>query len=514
MMAHKVVLWRFAAVLPILTCAAFIFDHNGSVEAPPRVTTKPLVLARDSTIVLPISVSLSDLARLLEQKVPARLVDIQHERRSGCVPAKYAIFCAVPRIGRRGCAVRETQTLITPAIDCELTGHVDRGPIRFAGSANRLSVVVPVSGEVTAHGRGEIGKNISVTGKGAGDASADIAADLGADWHPDVSVDPHFKWTKPPGAWVLGFWVTFADRVQPQLDQAITQLKLAVNDQVIKWNVPSLAAQYWRRGFASVRLLSNPDVWLRFAPSNVGFAPLDFSNGKINARVMLSGSTQVFVGEQPLAPAASQLPPLARELPPPQFHIAVPIFISYDTAETALRTALQVGKTQKFSVPHAGTVAVVFRNVAVFPTDGGRLAVGITLSADPPGSFFKTSGTIWLTGKLRVAADGKRLMVAPDAPFDFRGHTDSTAVNLLLAIVRLPAIKTRIESSFLNVDVSHQYDKALAQVTAALNRPLAQGLALQTVLNSVKVPDDVSASPAGIYVGLEVNGNALLLTTP
>ena len=185
-------------------------------QGPPKTQEPVGDLTRSSVMVISITASLDDIQRRLNEQIPGTLYAI-NENRDGCVPAKWAKVCVLPRPWG-GCA-QWVKTKISPDIDCHVDGAVTRGPIQIGGAANVLNLGMPVSASVTVTGRGQIGKNIRETANGSITAAASVTANVDENWQPSANVNVDYSWNNRIGVDVLGFRITFASKVDPKIER-------------------------------------------------------------------------------------------------------------------------------------------------------------------------------------------------------------------------------------------------------------------------------------------------------
>jgi Domain of unknown function (DUF4403) len=484
----------FICALAAMRAEAGLFSKDGSTEAPPRVDSRVHMADQESVVVVSGESSISDLKTRLESAVvspvtgdPLRVFTIDRLI-DGCVKKK--IFMKDVSVG------------------CKVNGKLDRaGPLSLRSSGNTLIAEVPLHAEVQVSGRGEIGKNIKDTIKGDPVVVISASADVSPDWRPIVKISVSHSWNKKPYLYVLGARITVEDLANEQIDKLIPKLQELVDSWIATLNLRSTAEKYWREGFTTINVLKNPDVWVQISPVAVGLSPVAIDGSKVQIRLMLKAKTKISVGSGLTAEPASPLPSLQKALPPAHVSLSVPIYAELHTVEHALGEILKLNETQRFNVPLLGDVPVIFTGVSVYPTSNNSLAIGLTLDAKKPGDLLHTVGTVWLTGRLRLDDNSKRLEPASDAPFDFKGSTDNPAVNLLLSIARLPIVTKKVRESLLYVDLSQQYQQAVAQISAALNRPIAPGVNLVATDIAASIPGDVQPAADGIYVGLNVSAN-------
>lgn len=473
-------------------------DDASSVP-PPRTGTTADLPEQVSTISVPFSIDLEALRDRLDAEFPRRLAEID-ERKENCVPPRYAKVCVVPRLFRRGCA-KWVKTKVSPGIDCEIEGKVDRGRLEIGGSGNVLEVSLPVKASVTVRGRGGIGKHIQETASGAIDATARIAMEITKDWQPTAKVEADFHWTERAHVDVLGFRITFGSKVKPEIRKALDRIERDLPRYLQELKLREHAEKAWKEAFTSAQIGKKPDVWLRFAPRQIGLSRLRIGDGALQIDLTASGLTQTFIGSRPENLPPTDLPPLEEDLQPAGFNFFLPVFADYATLEHLLEHSLGLDEKRTYSTPEVGDVGATFRDVTIYQTTDNAIAVGLTIDADPPGQLFDAKGTIWLTAKPRIDDDAKK--IAP-VSLDYGARTDNEATNLLVTIASIDPIRTKIEQA-LTYDFSKDLEKALVEANAALNQPLGRDFLMEGEIETAGV-DDLVPTPLGLYLSLDVQG--------
>ncbi|WP_157785550.1 DUF4403 family protein [Sinorhizobium fredii] len=474
-----------------------------SYDVPPKTEDAVHAKSKTSAIVIPISAKLVDLQERLNSEVPSVLYAV-NENRDACVPAKWAKYCLIPR--PFGGCIQEAKTQITPAIDCHLKGSVTRGKITLGGSGDMLSMNMPVKVEVTAKGRGEIGKNIQETADGTATVAVTLKFDLDEDWQPSAAVTAKHTWDKTIGIDILGFRITFADKVDPKIEEALQSLQGKIPEMLAKLNLKEQAANAWSKGFDTFRVNEKPDVWVRFSPEAIGYSGYSIvPDGDILVSVMAKGKTETFVGEKPQGGPTQPLPKLVRQLPNPGFEFYLPISVDYSILEDSVGKTLKLGQVQTFDVPDVGKIEATFQKVQVYQTKDNAIAIGLTAVADPPTGFLDTSGTIWLTGKFDVDNEAKKLSVNK---LDVYGETDNNTVDLLISLARFGPINEELRKG-VSYNFSREYEKGMVEANKFLRRQVSDDFYFDGKLDNVTA-DGLSGGPTGVILGFSALGSGEL----
>src|SRR5688572_6165142 len=151
---------RLAASI-CLVLALMLGSCRGSqdAEAPPRATSVPQFEPRNSTLVVPIDLSLDDLQAALEARAPRKLWSID-KRNQKCIGGQ--------RVRAFGRSVK-----VTPDIDCRIVGEVTRGRITLSGSGSRLRIALPIRATIAARDVGGVLRGETATASGVVHADVD-----------------------------------------------------------------------------------------------------------------------------------------------------------------------------------------------------------------------------------------------------------------------------------------------------------------------------------------------------
>lgn len=498
--------WIRSAVFAFVAVGVLVFLgwwlRIETYQGPPRTREEVDELAQPSSLVMPLTASLDEIQKGLNEQIPWTLYKID-ENRDGCVPAQWFDRCIVPRpFG--GCAQR-LRTKVTPAIDCHVNGAARRGPIQIGGGGRDLLLTMPITASVTVRGRGEIGKRIQETADGSITARVSAAADVDENWQPSAVVNADYSWNNRIGVDVLGFRITFASKVDPKIKDAIGSLKGRLPELLAKLKLKEEANRAWSQGFSILRLAKDPDVWLRFTPRAIGYSGYKVDGRTLQLNILASGETKTFVGSKPSEPPVQPLPPLKRQLPDPGFTFVLPILAEYTTLAEAAKKALKVGETQTFDVPGVGTIKVVFKDVVIYQTTGKQLAIGISLDETARANILNTHGTVWLTGGVSVDNEKKRAKIEK---LELYSQTNNAPVDILVSVVQFGPVNQAIRNA-LEYDFSRDYETILKQTNGALTRQISDNFYIQGRIESVSA-DRIIPSTDALLATLLAKGTAEL----
>lgn len=477
-----------------------------SMPPPPRVDTAIEIAERPSTIALPVSIDVSRVEGRINRSVPERLLTID-ENREACLPEQHANACPVEREDfSSACPVPQIRVQVSPAIDCQLKGSVDRGPFRTVtnekyGEAT-LEFTVPVKTDVRVTGLGEIGRAVDGRVNASMYVSGNVLLDVDENWNALASVDPDFEWREEPVLEVLGARVPLTEKVEPMVRAGMSQIQSELEAEIEGLGLRERMETLWENGFFVEQISDNPEVWIRFVPKTIGFAGFESDGDRFVSELFVTGLTKTIVGRKPEAPVATPLPPLTRDAPVGDFRLYVPLFADYEYSARLLEELLQIGEKQFFDVPVAGQVALTFRDAEVYPTTGGAIAVGLTVDVDySRAGLIDGTGLVWL--KAKMAIDSERQTVYPSS-LDFGADTDSSMLNMIVGIARRTSVREEIEKA-LTYDFSGDLQRGVAMANAAINREIADGVTMSGAITDAGL-DTIKATENGIYLGLHTAG--------
>ena len=416
-------------------------SRDASNPAPPRVTVPTTIPAESSAIAVPISARIGDLERLVNAEVPRTLVTID-EPQPACLK--------LPVIGRVG---------------CRLQGAVTRGPIAITGAGDVLTLTIPVDATVSATDIGKVIKSETAT------ASAIVVAVVRltsiGDWQPSAEATIDYRWVRKPGVDILGQRITFAGRADPELAKLVERLEASVSAHIAKLQPRDRLAKVWAQGFTVVKLNDhNPPVWLRVTPQQLRFRRYDVRDGVLTLDLGVTAKTETFVGERPADPAVTPLPPPApvQIAPDTGFRFHIPVIADYAELAPVLERALKKQEKHPISVPRLGDVQPRFGTVTMYPTTGGRLAIGLAIRVDTPGHWLDPRGTVWLTGQPYNEPGRQRVRVRD---LQIAGSPQSASFGVLLAVAQSDTVSAALADG-LSQDFARDYDRILAKATAAI----------------------------------------------
>nr|WP_295463843.1 DUF4403 family protein [Mesorhizobium sp.] len=453
----------FRATL-IAAVAAALPAHAGAPEG-------------ESLVVLPVTLNLAAAEARLNSDVPQNLHTIAETRE--CVPAKW-FKTKFPPI----------KTKITPEINCDLSGSIDRnGPITLSGDGGALSVSFPVRASVTARGRGAIGQNIRQTATAAMTLRVVAVPTIDANWNPALSVDHTIRWDQKPTIKLFNLIeITITDKVEPKLQDAINAQKAKIPEILAKLMVPEKIAKLWHEVQLPRQVAQKPATWLVFEPKSVGFSGINVKDNILEARALVSGAARIKVGTSP-SPGATPLPPLSTDVPADgAFRFLLPVSASLASLQQTVEAELE--KLGAIPVGNGGSLGMLtLSNLRLSGQDGSIVVAVDALLDNDTGwlnridifNWFAIKGTVTLTAKPVINDATSEITVEQ---LDFATNTDRPPVDALIEVFRLKPIRELLARL-----VRYDYGKDVATATAKANellyRDLGEGLTLEGSLASV-----------------------------
>lgn len=498
---HYASLLLLALVFWLSGCAGMT-----SMAPPPRVSDTTVIATQPSRIALPLSIEIERFDELFDRNIPRQLLAIDEDR-SACVPAQYIDACpAGVDYSVQTCPVAKVRTQVAPSIDCHLKGSVSRGAVRTdAGEIDgraALTITVPVKAKVKINGKGDFGNTLSGNARASLEASFTVVPDLTEDWKASAAVSDDFAWTEEPYFELHDFRMPIGVQAEPRVREVMAAMRAALEQEIASRNVRATVEELWKRGFFVQQIGNEPKVWIRFAPTDLAFSGFSVADGRFVAHLFVTGNTETFVGNKPEPVNATPLPALRRATSSDDFRLYVPLFVDYAASAQLLEKYLQIGKKQYFEVPVAGDVALTYRDVEVYPTTGGAVAVGITVDVESPAAEVASgTGLVWL--KANMAIDQERQIVYPSS-LDFGAETDSSLLNMVVGVARLTSTREKIEAA-LTHDFSDGLARGVTLANQAINRQIDDNLVMSGRITDAGV-DEIKATGNGIYLGLHTIG--------
>ncbi len=487
--------WRVLAALGLVAAAGCSRGSDDVASlAPPRVEAEFALPARESQIRVPVRVPLATIRQAAEAAIPRQLWAIDQ---SGIACVKAARL----KLG-------DKRIKVTPDLKCTLRGQVVRGPLTLGGQRDHLRLRMPVSAALEVRTlRGALHE----TATASAIIEADVAVRIVGDWQPAATVRLAHDWRDPPHVEVAGRRIDLASRTDPKLNEVLRDLERRLPRELARLDLRRQVEAAWRAGFTNISVnRANPEVWMRVTPTALGYGGHRVVGRDLELALALAARTEGFVGDRPEPPAPTPLPPPA---PPGQatgLRLDLPILADYRELEPVVLKALNKLNAKGIELPRLGRVEAGFHKATIYPTEGGRVAVGIEADARlASGRLPPVRGTAWLSA-VPVNAPGSTRIEWRDLTMAVR--TDRSEVNLLIELFRSPAVIDALERA-LALNLQGDYDKILAKARAAVAMKQVGDFQLAASIDRVS-HGTLVATGAGLFLPVSAQGTASLRYAP
>lgn len=490
-------------------------EKQAGNPAPPRIDAAAKLPKQTSTIIVPLSIDIGGLEAKLNSSVPKRLWAInQYEPK--CVPAQRVTICPVHKKKCKGkacenvgCKIGIKRTKVTPDVACTIVGQVTRGRIRLTGRGDLLTMTMPVNAVVSARDVGGVVKK--ETANASADVRAYVRISISDNWSPRAKVDIAYDWREPPGIDFLGKRIGFVRKADAELAKVIAGLERDLSREIAQVQTRKLVEGAWREGFTTILLnRERPPAWMRVTPQNLGFGGYRVNGRQLTMTLSAEAVTETFIGDEPVKPEATPLPPPAKLGGDHGLRFHIPVLADYRELEPVILRALRKLAAKGIALDKVGPVKVEFNKVTVYATTGGRIAVGIEANADVIRSPLKgTNGVVWLSAIPYNEANSQTVNVRD---LKIAGTTDREAVNLLFALFEDPEVLAEI-SKALVTDFNKDYEKVLVAAKKAIAQRREGDFTLSAEVNEVS-HGTVVATGQGLFLPVDVKGKANIRYTP
>jgi hypothetical protein len=478
-----------------LSLAACQSKTGSSTAPPPRATDRAPVPSETSVITVPVDANTTELRHAIEQAVPRTLWTI-NKPEPRCIPPQrvHVLGARIP---------------VTPRISCTIVGEVTRGTVRLRGEGREFVVDMPINARISARDVGGILKGETATGSAT--VQARITLDVRPDWTTRGTVRLRYNWTRAPGIDFLGQRITFTDQADEKLAPVVRNLEASVQRELNKLNLRGQAEQLWRQAFTSVLVNErNPPVWMRVTPHRLTYDGYELHEGRIRLNLGIEALTETFVGDRPADPAVTPLPRLERSGAPHRLQFFIPVLADYAQLEPVLMRALARRAARPFDVPGLRPLMARFDRVQMYGTTGGRIAVGLTLTAWPqPEPNDRTSGLIWITAR-PVNAPGSTQVRFED--LQVAGDTDGVRGDILLQLGRSPGLSELLADE-LTQNFAGDVDSLIGKIHSAVDHRQAGDFSIQTQASDFET-GQIQAFGNGLYMPVRVIGSARIAYRP
>lgn len=483
-----IVLVLLVAVVVAIAAGIFLLLRTTKTEPPRRATDAIEAPQQVSAIAVPLDVNVSVLSQALERAVPHTLWAINQHVDKCVAPARVRLF--------------KKSLKVTPTLGCDVVGTVTRAPIRLRGMGEEIIADMPIQARISARDVGGVLKGETATGSAM--VHARIRLTMHDDWTPRAAVRLAYAWTNAPGIDFLGRRITFTDKADEKLQPIVRELERILPREIAKLDIRGKVAGAWQQAFTSLQLnRENPPVWMRVTPQRLSYGGYRLAGNRLQLNLGIAALTETFVGPRPSDPTPIPLPPLSREKGGEQLRFFIPVIAEYAQLEPVVLRALTKRATRPFRLPGIGRVMARFDKVEAYGTEGGRIAVGLTLAARPEGSSADTSGIVWVTAKPVNAPNSQQVRFEG---MTVAGDTNGLGGDLLVRLAQSPAVSEIIAGS-LTQNFAHDFQKLLGKVERAIVEKRAGDFVIRAEIGAVRT-GVLRASGQGLYLPVWADGSA------
>lgn len=481
---------QFFKLAPAISAALLIAAcSRGENKAPEMATDKAPSPSEKSIIAVPINADLSALQAALDRSLPRTLWTINRTEKACVPPQRVKIF------GK--------QVKVTPAIACTIIGHVTRGTIRLRGDGQNIIADVPINARINARDAGGVLKGETATGSAM--VHARITIDIAENWQARGSARLSYGWTENPGIDFLGQRITFTDQADAKLKPLLKDVEREVAREIARLDIKSQAAEIWRQSYTSLELnRENPPVWLRLTPQRILYGGYQLSGQQSRLNFALEATTESFVGPRPQDPAPQPLPPLVKQRIAPQLEVNIPVLAQYSQLTPIILKALVKRSARPITIPGIGPVDARFEKVSAYGARGGKIAVGITLSATPQsGRGGTTSGHIWVTATPVNQPGSAEVQFTH---LNVTGDTDGIGGDMLIQLGNSPGFADLIASA-LTQNFTKDLQELETKIKAAIDVHREGDFVVRADMKSFEI-GSIRAYGNGLYLPVRLGGKA------
>ena len=422
------------------------FKATEPVRTPPPPPPSPPL----STISATLSIPLSDIAGLLNDKTTARIAELHDQ------PVK----CGIGR--------------------CRLTLHAVRtGAISATAAGNGVMLNIPFAADAVLALPG-IFSFVHAKANAMGQAVATTSASIGREWQivPRTQgvvelESSHLR---------IGPVVTNLADIWNANDELLSRPLFKLLDKKIADGLherPRIE-KFWTRAFAPIKVGKKPLAWLVLQPERVRVAQPAVAGDKLVLSFGLDVRAQVVVQDTPPSVQPTKLPaPAALARASSGFQFVVPLLFPF---ERASRLALD---SLAKKPPRIAGAALRFEKLEIIPS-GQDVIIAAQFCLDRDWDvfhWFSACGSGYLRGDPVFDATTKTIRVA-------NVHYDVATENLVLSATRFlagPALGRDLESR-LKFNVAKDLDKLEGQITKAIAKPEGRDVSISGTVRSFGPP--------------------------
>lgn len=448
--------------------------------APSRTPGQPIEDPPDpSALVVPLSLPLADLERILDGELPTVLVDQKDTPTKQDGSSKRLLDIRVERLGRP-----------------ELSGLSD----------GRVRLVLPLAANIRAH-KGK-GKGVVVTA--AMRVAADIDMGIVEDWVLDPDLALSYEWLENPKLEIAGVKLGIKNKVDKRLEPKLPEIAAKVEDALRESDkLRTKVAEVWEKLGQPHRTKGDPPGWFAIQPDTVYLSRLTADATDLHLSVGLKGAAALGLGDPPPLEA---LPLPAISPPPPgAAGLRLPIDIGLAWDDLSKLASAELAKQQAEPIEAEG-VAIdlsLLDGVRIYPS-GDRIAIGLDYTHE--GDLWTSDGTAWLLAEPLLDAKARSLRLDN---FDYTVDTWDLAVDAANADVVRDAVRDALAERLV-FDYGSRIDEVLEKTNARLREldlPKGGGT-LNAHIRNVEVRG-VTLLDEALLVRTHVTGSAeVALTAP
>ncbi|WP_218042900.1 DUF4403 family protein [Steroidobacter gossypii] len=449
-------------------------------------------------ISVPIAINLAAIERQLNERIPQHLETID-------------------RRGEVCMAANSLETRRSPEIKCDLRGWLKRdGRITLRGSGSQLTLSVPLEAEVTAQGRGEIGKNVTQTLRGGAVISADVTPDITPDWQPIMDIDTRLRWTHRPEFKLFDLIpVTVGGQAEPELRRMLDDLEASIPGWLAEARIKEQVAKVWRQVQTPFEIDPERNMWARFTPTSIGFSGIETTANIAKASFVISGVPQLGLGETHMQGRPTPLPALARiARERPRFEVELPVDVPLARLQRFAEDRIET--LSPIAINIDGDRATLELSSLELASSGPGLRVALDLALDSNRGFWNRIDLFgWLDVKGRVTFTTAPLVVDANnvislSALDFDPATNGRLADSLIDVAQQPAIRELIRTA-IRCDFTQNIAKVRAAMGKELNRELSGDVRLLGRIDQLSVHEpQVSGSVVRLSVLLQGSAEVMV----
>lgn len=459
--------------------------------APPRAAASALPAPKPSTIALPVRIPIDKVEAALNKALPVPLWSIDKPGSTCVKPTRVRIF--------------DGGINVTPRIKCRIVGSVKRGKLTLSGSGNAILVAMPVDAVLQVR---EVAKVSDIKPVNAStQITALLVPKLTREGHLKASLKLKYNWRTEPEVLIMGQRIRLTDKADEKLAPILAKAEEDLERELSGLSVREELQNLWRQGFTVESLnRQNPEAWLRITPLGLAGGRVAIEGRNLRVDAMLTASAEVKLGAKPARPTPTPLPRLGLEGEATDLRLNAPVLAEYTQLEPVIGKALNKLAIKPIVLADGNAVRVRFGTPRLYATQGGRLALGLEISARGTGGLIDTKGLVWLTARPETAPNSERVLIR-DIQLAV-GNSRDVQLPLLIDIAQSEMVRATIEDA-LAQDFSRDYLKLMIKIDVALQKVRIGPFRLAAELNSMS-HGKVQPLGQGLYMPITASGTARL----